>query len=73
MDLAINDSTSMTMMAMKTGTMPFSTATGMLVISSEAFKPERIGIRVIKKPNVEHFITKIIISENFAEFNNRFA
>jgi len=45
MNLTIDDSTSMVMMAMKTLTMPFRTAMGMLVSSLEALKPTRIGIR----------------------------
>jgi hypothetical protein len=62
MKLRINENTSIKTMAMKTLTMPFRTAMGMLVSSFEARRPNRIGIKVIKKPNVAHLKRDKIIS-----------
>jgi hypothetical protein len=47
---------------MKTSTMPFKTAIGMLVKSFVARKPNRMGINVTKKPNVQHLIRDMTIS-----------
>ena len=62
----------MIIIAVKTFTMPPETAMGMLVSSCDARNPERIGIKVIKKPNIAHFTNAIIISEKLADPNKIF-
>jgi len=60
--IRVNDSTSIKIIAIKTSTMPLRTDIGMLVRSFEACNPKRMGIKVIKKPNVQHFNREITIS-----------
>jgi len=43
---------------------------GILVSSYDVLMPERIGIKVIKKPKVTHFKKRIAISENSMEFTS---
>jgi hypothetical protein len=62
MKIRINDSTSMKTIAIKTSTMPLRTDMGILVRSFVACNPKRIGIKVIKKPNAQHFTRDITIS-----------
>src|SRR4030042_1263860 len=69
MNLTIDDSTSMIMMAEKTFTIPLSTATGMFVSSCEAFMPRMTGIRVMKKPKAAHLNHTMIMSNREAGLN----
>jgi hypothetical protein len=60
-------------MAIKTLTMPCKTDTGILVSSWVAFKPDLMGIMVIKNPKAAALTMERIISARFVEFNNTLA